>query len=384
MRYLKLILCWAFALLLFCLSVGVLAEPLIFHRDEGTAPGGDIFFITEASSASSPSEDMSPIALTFTFVGDCTLGGTEKMLRHDSGFAAYMKDRPYTYPFLHLAPFFNQDDLTLINLEGVFADSPKGLNKSKKYAFRGPTEYVSILSQSSVEAVNLSNNHTGDYGKKGMESTLNALHTQNIGYSGEGWLNVFTIKGVKVGLGGTRSNWNKEVRADLEREIEILKAQGCEVIIYSLHAGQEYGYKHNERQANIAHFLIDKGADLVIGHHPHVVQGIEQYADGYIFYSLGNCAFGGNHRPRDLRALLAQTTVVIDRQNNEKTLTPSLFPIHISGTQPANNYQPLPVTGEEADKVLDLVAKDSNIILPPYEKGRGAQLAGITKALERE
>lgn len=374
-----------FFVFLFLLPDVSIAETLIFHRDDNLITDSKFeetsSLFSADSSAGLGSTFSLPISLTFSFVGDCTLGGTEKMLRYDSGFVAFMEGQPYTYPFLYLLPFFNQDDLTLVNLEGVLSDSSRGENKEKTYAFRGPSDYASILSQSGIEAVNLSNNHTGDYGKRGIADTLAALDEEEVAYSGEGWLNVFSLKGINVGLAGTRSNWNQEVRANLKKEIALLKQQGCDIIIYSMHAGQEYSYAHNKRQQTIAHFLIENGADIVIGHHPHVVQGVEQYLDGYIFYSLGNCAFGGNHRPRDLNALLSQVTFTIDSASNHKTITPSLLPIHISGTHPQNNYQPVLITGEDAAKVLKIVEKDSNISLPSFIEGKGALLPSIEKPL---
>ena len=91
------------------------------------------------------------------------------MLKRKNGYPHYINQFSYDYPFKYLSDLFAKDDLTLINLEGVFADSSKGENKKKDFAFRGTTDYGQILTQGSIEIVNLANNHSLDYGKQGME-----------------------------------------------------------------------------------------------------------------------------------------------------------------------------------------------------------------------
>ncbi|NLB90996.1 MAG: CapA family protein, partial [Clostridiales bacterium] len=365
-------------LVLFFLPILAQAAPEVFRFDQSNQNQVIVF---EDSQAAESQKATSPITLTFSFAGDCTLGATEGMLKRKNGFKTFIDNHSFAYPFEQLTSLFANDDLTVINLEGVFSDTSKGENKKKNFAFRGPTEYVNILLEGSVEAVNIANNHTQDYGTRGVTSTLETLDHHQLGYAGNGWLSIFSFEGIKVGLGGTGSNWNSQKCENLKKEIQLLKEKNCSIIIYSLHAGQEYAYSHNKRQEQLARFLIDQGVDIVIGHHPHVVQGVEQYNNGYVFYSLGNCSFGGNSKPKDLRALVAQVHFTIDLKQKEKQILPCLHPIHISGTSPHNNYQPVYVQNENAEEILSLVQIDSNVSISPYAEDLGALLPAIDVSL---
>ena len=122
-----------------------------------------------ASSASAET------TLHITFAGDCTLGSEEAMRNQASSFVSTITREGYDCPFANMQELFQNDDLTVVNLEGVLSDSNKQENKKKTFRFRGPTDYVNILTRSGIEAVNLANNHTQDFGKQGFTSTQQTL-----------------------------------------------------------------------------------------------------------------------------------------------------------------------------------------------------------------
>ena len=339
-------------------------------------------FLTDGELPSFPKDYLvsdateNPIQLTVTLAGDCTIGGTEQGNRQATGLTQKVLNKGLDYPFSGLLPLFSQDDLTIVNLEGVLSDDSKGENKEKNFAFRGPAALSGALPLGSVEAVNLANNHTQDYGETGLANTLKTLDGQGIAYAGNEWLCVFQAKDMKIGLAGITGSLTQAKKDLIIKQIALLQEAGCQVIIYSLHAGQEYVKKHNSAQRNMARFLIDAGADAVAGHHPHVVQGIEIYKGRPIFYSLGNCVFGGNSHPKERGALAVSITFSLE-QGKIKGIQTSLYPIYITGSGRINDYRPQLLTGKQADAVIKQVQQDTAFTLPPYREGEGAQLALI-------
>jgi len=320
--------------------------------------------------------DPPPAVLTVTIAGDCTLGGTESSSKKSDGFLQTVQQKELAYPFSGLLPLFSNDDVTLVNLEGVLSDSSKGENTEKDFAFRGPAAFAQILPLGSIEAVNLSNNHFGDYGKAGREATLRALDEQDFAYAGDEWLCVYNTNRGKIGLAGIRGSLTESKKDTITHQIALLREAGCQIIIYSLHAGQEYALKHNGLQRDMARYLIESGADVVAGHHPHVIQGIEIYKNRLIFYSLGNCVFGGNHDPRETDALTAKITFSLEG-GKIKSLQAALYPIRFTGDKDGNSFRPSQLSGKKAEVVLKKVQQDTTFPLPAYEEDLGALLTPI-------
>ncbi len=319
---------------------------------------------------------LSTAQLTVTIAGDCTLGGTESSSKKADSLSKTVQKEGLAYPFSGLLPLFSQDDLTLVNLEGVLSDSSQGENTQKQFAFRGPLEFARMLPLGSVEAVNLANNHFDDYGKAGRDFTLAALDKQGVAYAGNEWLCVYRTDRGKIGLAGIRGSLTEDKKETIKKQIALLKEADCQIIIYSLHAGQEYAYKHNGLQRDMAQFLIDAGADVVAGHHPHVAQGIEIYRNRLIFYSLGNCVFGGNHDPREKDALAARITFFLEG-GILKSLQAALHPIRFTGNTKGNSFRPELLTDKQAEALLKKVQQDTAFPLPVYEAGTGALLPPI-------
>lgn len=302
-------------------------------------------------------------SLTLTFGGDCVLGSEEGQRKLANSFDSVVDEKGYDWPFSGLYDLLSKDDLSMVNLEGVLKNDAGGLNK-KLHNFRGPEDFAKILTLGSVEAVNIANNHFPDYGQDGKNSTRRALKNEGIGYSGYSDLFVFEKDGIKVGFGGIRETIYKQNHARIANEIKTLSGMGCSYIVYTCHFGNEYEESHNELQTEMARAAIDAGADLVIGHHPHLVQGIEEYKGGLIFYSLGNLVFGGNLEMTTFDGLLVQVEPAFANGTLIRTGV-RLIPVITSGTRPGNDFRPVIATGMDKARILEAIQKDS---AKPYQE----------------
>lgn len=275
-----------------------------------------------------------------TFVGDCTFGCNARMVNMKSAFPLTVGE-DYGYPFRNVLSYFQNDDYSLINLEGVLGD--QGSAKSKKYVFRGSGEYTKIMTQNGIEGVNLANNHSGDYGDEGYAETKRLLEEAGIAYVEH--LNstmITTDSGLKIGLFAADSSLNPVDNDQILEGIAQLKADGAELIICAFHWGVENTFRSNARQQELGHAAIDAGANIVWGHHPHVLQPIESYNGGVIYYSLGNFAFGGNSAPKDLDTALLQQEVIRDVDGSIRLGELTIVPCSVSSVGSYNNFQPTP------------------------------------------
>ncbi len=312
--------------------------------------------------------------ITLSFTGDCTLGSEEYLHKRDGSFDDYIRKYGVTYPFEKVRDIFSKDDMTIINLEGVLSDSSKGENKKKTYRFRGPASFVDILTSSSVELANLSNNHSGDYGKAGLQSTKDILKAAGVAYCHNQDVHIATVNGIRIAFVGLSMHEHYAIGKEINEIIASLKANGeCDFVVLNFHFGWEYSFVHNRKQFLTAHEAIGSGADLIIGTHPHVVQGIEQYKNRLILYSLGNFSFGGNTKlkPKSLQAYIAQVKLTF-RDGVFYSQQLNIIPVHTTSAAPLNNFQPYLVTGEEAQAVVERIQGDTPFQLNPYEEGVGA------------
>ncbi len=278
------------------------------------------------------------VVYTLTFTGDCTLGSDPSDFASQHSFIGTIGE-DYGFPFRNVVNYFENDDLTLINLESVLADSNQG-NTNKRFNFRGPTAYTEIMTGSSVEAVTLANNHSGDFGTVGYESTTNALTQAGVHYVEENKTTLLTTdSGLVVGLYADSFTFTV---ADIEKNVKALQDQGAEIIICAFHWGTEGSYRPTADQQKFGKAAIDAGADIVWGHHPHVLQKIEEYGDGIIYYSLGNFSFGGNNFPRDLDSAIIQQQIIRDENGNVRLGEMTIIPVSITSLSAQNNFQPTP------------------------------------------
>lgn len=286
-----------------------------------------------------------------SLAGDCTLGTNSTVYYADLGFIRTIGE-DYGHPFRNVQCYFANDDLTLVNLEGPLIDNghPK---PNKEFNFRGPTDYVNILTEGSVEAVSLANNHTEDYGTDGYQSTLDTLNEAGIPYVERDSSVIITLgDNFKVGIYGAM--FYKLDEDQIVNGITSLKEQGADFVIFAVHWGTEYSYNPASNQVSLAHSVIDAGADVVWGHHPHVLQPIEKYGDGIIFYSLGNFSFGGNTSPRDYDSALIQLMLIRGVDGSVRMDQVEVHPVCISSITTSNNYQPTPYepSSAEYDRIM--------------------------------
>ncbi len=313
--------------------------------------------------------------ITVTFVGDCTLGSEEHERPKGTSFDSYVLNYGFDYPFSGVYSVIARDDLTVANLEGVFYNYEA--NKVQKtYNFRAPTEFAQILPLGSVEAVSLANNHTEDYGAAGIRSTVAALDEVGIPWFGttEYADNVYIYEkdGCRIGFVAVYATYWYTHLAELRADIDKLKENGCSVLVGVMHAGTEYSAFHDTGQEKLANYLISSGCSVVIGHHPHVIQGVYVMGNATVMWSLGNFVFGGNKQMRALYTMLAQFAFSFDDDGTYLGHTLTIFPAQYSGYADYNNYCPILVEGEAAEECMGLIRRDSNIRLNPYVTGVGA------------
>lgn len=297
--------------------------------------------------------------LTVTATGDCTFA-TDVNASRDLGFVSYAERYGTDWFFDKVRNIFREDDLTIVNFEGTLSD--RGEREIKQFAFRGDPEYVNALSDSSVEAANLANNHSMDYGEVSLTDTKKHLDEKGILHCrGEEDVSVTEINGIKVGLVGI-NYLNDVMRTELEDAIKKAKDMGAELIILSIHWGVEKATAPNADQIDAAHTAIDCGADLVIGTHPHVLQGFEKYKGRYICYSLGNFSFGGNNAPSDMDTAIFRQTFTLKGDELVDDDNFEIIPCRISSADGYNNYQPIPAEGAKRDRIIDRLTTYTNNI----------------------
>ena len=307
---------------------------------------------SETSSEAADAVVMDPVSLTLSVVGDCTLG-TDETFDYDTSLNAYYENYGSAYFLQNVKSIFSQDDLTIANFEGTLTESDT--REDKTFAFKGPASFTSILTDGSVEAVNTANNHSHDYGDQSYEDTMTALDAAGIVHFGYDETAVMDVKGIKVGMVGIY-----ELKDHLEREQQLkdniakVKADGAQLIVVIFHWGNETETVPDSNQTTLGRLAIDEGADLVCGHHPHVLQGIETYKGKNIIYSLGNFCFGGNSSPSDMDTMIYQQTFTITSEGVQADNVTNVIPCSISSAayEGYNNYQPTPAEGDEAARIL--------------------------------
>jgi poly-gamma-glutamate synthesis protein (capsule biosynthesis protein) len=304
--------------------------------------------------------------ITLTFAGDTCLGQNIVMSGKSFEWSWSLHQKDPSWYLRNIKPVFDKSDLNIVNLEGPIVEGliyrkwteeelwlggdgklpgqnpddefflTGGVFKNnklieqalpKRFRFKGKPEYLEILKQGGVNMVSFANNHTLDYGYEGYKQTVANLEKAGIPYCLTTTSKIVTIKGKTIAFVSLEYSYNgfvfncKNIKADYK--------------ILLMHFGNENRYRHNTSQEKLAHLYIDRyGFDLVIGHHPHVVQDIEIYKGKTIVYSLGNFVFGGNRNPNDKEAILYQITFDGDKYSDK------IIPILVSGEQGYNDYAP--------------------------------------------
>lgn len=296
-------------------------------------------------------------SITVSCAGDCTLGTDAAFSGGTFTDEVQNQNGDYGYFLKNVKKYFSNDDLTIVNFEGTLTD--RGSRQDKTFAFRGSPEYTKILTEGSVEAVTLANNHSKDYGDVSMEDTKKYLDEAGIVWFENLNTKVIDVKGVKVGLIGLY-DLNDSAEGNLPKAMQQVKDGGAEVVIVQVHWGIEGDNYPQEKQIGLAHKAIDEGADLVIGHHPHVLQGMETYKGRMIAYSMGNFCFGGNQNPRDKDTVIYRQTFTVKNGKVTDYTNYAVIPCSVSSSSSRNNYQPTPAEGSEKQRIAEKIQKFSD------------------------
>ena len=255
--------------------------------------------------------------------GDVTLGWAFPRM-FDALKKEFGEEYAFQAPFEKVAEYFRNSDISIVNLEGTLTNYTNP--RPKKFNFRGSPEFAKCLNLGNISIVNLSNNHFMDFYERGAIETIETLEESKIEYCGGGRTieeaskpKIIEKNGIKIAFLGY-ADIGKEYPARIGRagtnpfEIEKIKREVNEaksisdIVAVSCHWGIERAVIPTNTQETYAKTLVDSGANIVFGHHPHVLQGIEKYNGAVIFYSLGNFVFGGNTFPNDRDSIIARVT----------------------------------------------------------------------------
>ena len=304
-------------------------EPDAESIEEPAAP--DAAPTEEPSPAPAPAS--SPAAgetsATISFVGDCSIGDSFQYKKAASSYHTCIDQNGYDWPFSLVKDVLAADDLTVANLEVVFTARTQHTNKT--YNLVADADHVAVLNAGSIELVNTVNNHCMDFGRAGYQDSLATLEAAGVDSFGsiypgrkDGYdrLGVRDVNGIRFGFIG----FSYPQEADQKRiakRIATLREQGCDVVVVSLHWGRETHPTPTTGQMTYAKKIIDAGADMIWGHHPHVLQPIQFYNGRPILYSTGNFTFGTmsnvdpatgifqlTYQKKDGRVQLAELSVV--------------------------------------------------------------------------
>jgi len=267
------------------------------------------------------------------------------------------------YPFKHILNIIKESDISFCNLEAPFFDLDEAPKFEKEYNFKVHSKLIKILTEPGFDVVSLANNHIMDFGEGGLFLTIKTLINNGICYCGAGKDTeeasrpaIIEKKGTKVAFLGYSMTYPKEFYAgkdtpgsvypDTLELKKIIKDVSLisDFIIVSFHWGGEGEKFPKEYQRIFAHFVVNCGADIVVGHHPHVIQSIEIYKNGLIFYSLGNFLFGsyGKH---------SKTGIIVKTEINKNIVKDAqIIPINVDNV--VTQFQPTILKNEEFEKII--------------------------------
>ncbi|MDD5058463.1 MAG: CapA family protein [Sideroxydans sp.] len=316
-----------------------------------------IFFVAHGPALAEETINSSNSEVVVSAVGDMMLDGSSRSVLSEQG---------YDYPFARVRQYFSGSQIVFGNLEGPL--TTRGApEQDKTYVFRSPPDKVgNALKAAGFNVVTLANNHTLDFGADGLTETVATLDELGIRHVGAG-NNLATarqpaqmlVNGLRIAILGYSMTlpenfyaWKNRpgtafAHEDQVREDIKLAREKADIVLVAFHWGQERSTKLREYQVSIGHAAIDAGADAVIGHHPHILQGIEKYKNGIILYSLGNFTFG-TYSANSARSAIAQLYF-----RNAALYKVRLIPINVNNFEV--QFQPQPLSGAAADAVIDNV-----------------------------
>ncbi|MDE6567239.1 MAG: CapA family protein [Lachnospiraceae bacterium] len=307
------------------------------------------FFADKTASADEPETT----TVTISAAGDCTFGSDVSSPSSVNFYAVYNKvHKDKSYFFRKVKHIFAKDDLSIVNFEGTL--TKRSTREDKRFAFKGSPSYIDILKKGSIEAVSFANNHCRDFGSGSYTDTISAFKKAGIKYASYAKVSTYKTKGKVIGMvavNGLESE--RSVTRLIRNGIKKLKKKKADIIIVSIHAGMEHTSELDSTQKNLSRYAVRCGADLVLGHHPHDLQGIEKYKGVYIVYSLANFCFGGNTDPVDKDTMIFQQSFVFRGKKLSKSKSKAkVIPCSVSSTSSINNYQPTVASGKNKQRIL--------------------------------
>lgn len=300
-----------------------------------------------------PTPEPEVIELTISAAGDVSLG-----ILQIHGYAGTFREmydqQGPAYFFQNVKDIFEKDDMTIVNFEGVLTESTDLVEK--QYNIKGDPTYIEILPLGSVEAVSFGNNHRMDYGRQGSDDTVALFEENGISYAYDDNIGIYETKGLRIGFVSVNEVYDGEaVENWLEDGIRKLQEDEVNLIIACCHWGIEREDYPEDYQKELGKKCIDWGADLVLGCHPHVLQGIEVYNGKFIVYSMGNFCFGGNRNPKDKETMIfRQTFTFIDGIKQEDQQV-KVIPCLISSVMSRNDYCPTLAEGNNFTSILERI-----------------------------
>lgn len=325
-------------------------DPMLWEPDlpefDGPMPS------TPPAPRDGETEDSFRVIVSFT--GDMLLASLYGKRAAGNFLDIAAKQEP-EYFLQHVRPIFEADDFTVVNLENVLTDrnlTPREKSTDPAYWFRAPTANTDILTSSGVEAVSLANNHTGDYGTAGYKDTVKAVSAAGLEYGGNDRTFYLEKNGCRIAV-ICHGLWTEgQAGTIIQRLRAAEKDSDFQVVFY--HGGMEGVHAPEAWRVRASRRLVDNGADLVLGNHPHVLQPREVYKGKEIVYSLGNFCFGGSRGPEN-RTIIYQ--LVLQVENGElASVSSELIPCYVHTGGKVNNYCPAPIEdGEQARQVLDFM-----------------------------
>lgn len=305
-------------------------------------PDAEVIPLTQVEQTQEETSALPDNHFLLSFAGDCTLGVEHASWGKSGTFPEVVGD-DYAYPLSGVKDLFSQDDFTFVNLECALTSYT--VPAEKEYRFRGLPAYGQILTEGSVEAVTLANNHSLDYGKTGLSETRQVLDDLDIASGGDGETFLYTTsRGLKVGV-YTAYHFG---RAEIKKAISTLQKQGAEVIVAAFHAGVESSYVPSDRQRDLFRYAAECGAHIVYNSHPHVLQPMEQWGESVILYSMGNFCFGGNRNPSDKDTAIVQVEVERQEDGTIRVCGTRVHPCSVSSRTDRNDYQPTLLSPDSA------------------------------------
>lgn len=283
-------------------------------------------------TAQTAQDNRGAVTITVSAAGDC-IPGNELRYDTDLRFPNAMLDAAgdYGWFFRNVQEYFGADDLTIVNLEGSLTDCTE--EEPKEYHYRGNPANARVFSEGGVEVVSLANNHSMDYLEQGYLDTKDSLSASGTEYVEDGGIKVIEVKGLKVAIAA--SCYDNSVYAKMKA-----MRPDVDLMIYIMHAGTMYDPMPSQTQTGKAKWAIASGADLVIGHHPHIVQRVEEYCGKPVVFSLGNFSYGGTLTPTDT-FIYQQTFTFIDGKL-QSSIDSQIIPCSTSSISGQCNFQPAP------------------------------------------